>query len=156
MLPTITPPPDTAVSGGAFYLLLCPGILSRIGLALGLVIGNVLNAEVLQHLEQGLAAVGKGHGTVVGIALLDQHMAVEAAHLPDGEDADAAKGTGGNGQDLAFRDVGAQVALGITFFTSTMARAMGKPSRDTVIMPSFTSGMFIVISPSREPLTGRE
>ena len=51
---------------------------------------------------------------MVGIALLDEHVAVEAAHLGNGEHADAAEGTGGHRQDLALGDVGAQVALAVT------------------------------------------
>ena len=90
---------------------LSEGILGGIVQGLGLVVGDVGNAKVLEYLEQRLAAVGEGHGAVVGIPLLDQHMAVEPAHLGDGEDADAAEGAGGNRQNLAFRDVGAQSAL---------------------------------------------
>ena len=50
---------------------------------------------------------------MVGIALLHQHVAVEAAHLRDGEDADAAEGAGLDRQDLALGDVGAQLALAV-------------------------------------------
>ncbi len=45
----------------------------------------------LNTLKQRLAVMAEGHGAVVGVALLDQHMAVEAAHLGDGKDADAAE-----------------------------------------------------------------
>ena len=90
---------------------LAPGVLCGVGKALGLVVGDIGDAEVLEHLEQRLAAVGESNRAVVGIPLLDQHMTVEPAHLRDREDADAAEGAGGNRQDLAFRDVGAQSAL---------------------------------------------
>ena len=52
-----------------------------------------------------------------GVALLDQDVTVETAHLVDCEDADAAEGTGGNGQDFAFSDVGTQVALRVALQT---------------------------------------
>ena len=49
---------------------------------------------------------------MVRVALLNQHMAVEAAHLRDGEDADAAEGVRSCWQDFAFSDVGTQLAIG--------------------------------------------
>lgn len=80
-------------------------ILGGIGQALGLVVGNVRDAEELQHLKQGLAIVAEGNRAVVRVALLDEHMAVEAAHLGDRKDGDAAEGPGGHGQDLTLSDV---------------------------------------------------
>ena len=56
--------------------------------------------------------MAEGHRPVVGIALLDEHMAVEAAHLRDGEHADAAEGAGGHGQHFAFCHIGAQLPVG--------------------------------------------
>ena len=58
--------------------------------------------------------MAEGDGPVVRIALLYEHMAVEAAHFGDGEHADAAEAAGGDGQDLALGDVGAQVAVAVT------------------------------------------
>ena len=55
--------------------------------------------------------MAEGHGAVVRIALLDQHMAIEAAHLMDGKDADAAEAGGGHGQNLALGDVGTEIAV---------------------------------------------
>ena len=55
----------------------------------------------------------EGDRTVMRVALLDQHVAVEAAHLRDREDADAAEAAGGHRKDFAFRDVGAQVTVGV-------------------------------------------
>ena len=52
-------------------------------------------------------------GAVVRIALLHQHVAVEAAHLLDREDADAAEGLGGHGQHFAFSQVSADFAFGV-------------------------------------------
>ena len=48
---------------------------------------------------------------MVGVVLLDEHMAVEAAHFRDGEHADAAEGAGGNRQDLALGHIGPQLAV---------------------------------------------
>ena len=50
---------------------------------------------------------------MVGVTLLYQHMAVEAAHLRDGEHADAAKAAGLDRQHFALGDVGAQRALAV-------------------------------------------
>ena len=54
--------------------VLCKGVFHGIGQALGLVIGNVPNAQHLEDLEEGLAVVPKGHGPMVGIALLKQQI----------------------------------------------------------------------------------
>ena len=59
-----------------------------------LIVRDVLHAQELEHLEQSLAVVAEGHRPVVGIALLDEHVAVEPPHLRDGEHADAAEGLG--------------------------------------------------------------
>lgn len=72
-------------------LLLCKRIFCGIRQALGLVVGNVRNAEELEHFKQRLAIVTEGNGTVVRVALLNQDMAVETAHLRNGEDGDAAE-----------------------------------------------------------------
>lgn len=72
-------------------LLLCKRIFCGIRQALGLVVGNVRNAEELEHFKQRLAIVTEGNGTVVRVALLNQDMAVETAHLGNGEDGDAAE-----------------------------------------------------------------
>ena len=57
--------------------------------------------------------MAEGDRAVVRVALLDEDVAVEPAHLRDGEDADAAEGTGLDGQDLALGDVAAEVAVGV-------------------------------------------
>ena len=72
-------------------LLLCKRIFCGIRQALGLVVGNVRNAEELEHFKQRLAIVTEGNGAVVRVALLNQDMAVETAHLGNGEDGDAAE-----------------------------------------------------------------
>ena len=55
--------------------------------------------------------MAEGHGAVMGIALFDEHMAVETAHFGDGKDADAAEGLGGHRQDFALGDVGPQLPV---------------------------------------------
>ena len=127
-------------------LRLCPGIFGGVGQILGLVIGDVRNAEVLHHFKQGLAAVGEGHGAVVGIALLNEHVAIETAHLGDGKHADAAKGAGGHGQHLTLGDVGAQIALAVTLQAVEGDRAGAmSPSRVPRVksgVPPFSSRRF--------------
>ena len=44
-------------------------------------------------------------------AFFNQYVAIEAAHLGDGEDADAAEGVRCGWQDFAFGDVGAELAV---------------------------------------------
>ena len=55
----------------------------------------------------------EGDRAVVRVALLNEHMTVEAAHLRDGEDADAAEAARMYRQDLALGDVAAQITVGI-------------------------------------------
>ena len=61
--------------------------------------------------------MAEGHRAVMREALLDQHVAIEAAHLMDGKDADAAKAGGFNGQNLALGDVGAKDPLAVALQT---------------------------------------
>ena len=70
---------------------LLPGILGGIRQRLRLVVGNVLDSEILEHLEERLADMREGNSSVVRIALLDEYVTIEAAHLGDGEDSDATK-----------------------------------------------------------------
>ena len=70
---------------------LLPGILCGIRQGLRLVVGDVLDAEILEHLEECLANVREGNGSVVRIALLDEHMTIESTHLGDGKDTDTAE-----------------------------------------------------------------
>ena len=49
---------------------------------------------------------------MVGISLLDQHMAVKPSHFGDGEYTDATKAAGGHGQHLALSRKG-KVALAV-------------------------------------------
>ena len=64
--------------------LLCPWILCWIWQRLWLIVGDVLDSEILEHLEQNLANVGEGNGSVVRIALLNEYVAIEASHLWNG------------------------------------------------------------------------
>ena len=54
---------------------------------------------------------------VMGVTLGNEHMAVEAAHFGNGEDADAAEGVGGNRQNLALGDVSLQGSVRIAVET---------------------------------------
>ena len=70
------------------FIFLLPRILGWIRQASWLVVSDILDAKILEYLEQGLAYVRESYGTVVWIALLNQDVAIEAAHLVDGEDTD--------------------------------------------------------------------
>ena len=61
--------------------------------------------------------MAEGHGAMVGIALLHQHMTVEPAHFGDGEYADAAEGAGLDRQDFTLGNVGAELALAVALET---------------------------------------
>ena len=91
---------------------LCEGVLARVEHAFRLVEGDVGDAEVLEDGEDRFAEVAEGDGAVMREVLLDEDVAVEAAHLRNGEDADAAEGVRGCWQDFALGDVGAQLAIG--------------------------------------------
>ena len=69
-------------------LILLPRILGWVRQASWLVVSDILDAKILEYLEQGLAYMRECYGTVVWIALLNQDVAIEAAHLVDGEDTD--------------------------------------------------------------------
>ena len=53
------------------------------------------------------------NSAVMRIALLYQHVAVEAAHFLDGKDTDAAEGLGSYGQHFAFSQVGTNFAFAV-------------------------------------------
>ena len=96
--------PDTLCFSGE-------GILRGIGQAPGLVVCDVPHAQELHDLIERLSVVSESHGPVVGIALLNQHMTVEPAHLGNGKYADAAETPGLDRQDPALGDVGAENAV---------------------------------------------
>ncbi len=64
-------------------------ILTVIQHTCGTVEFKVLNAEVLQCIEDSLAVVTECYCTVVRIVLLDKNVAVESAHFGDSEYADS-------------------------------------------------------------------
>ena len=68
--------------------ILLPRIFGWIRQTSWLVVSDVLDAKILEYLEQGLAYVRESYCSVVWIALLNQDVAIEAAHLVDGEDTD--------------------------------------------------------------------
>lgn len=57
------------------------GVFGGIGDKTRTVVRDVFDPEIAEDVEQRLSAVGEGDGSVVGIALLDQHMAVKASHF---------------------------------------------------------------------------
>lgn len=69
-------------------LNLLPRILCWVRQASWLVVSDILDAEILEYLEQGLTCVRECYGSVVWITLLNQYVTIEAAHLVDGEDTD--------------------------------------------------------------------
>ena len=68
--------------------ILLPRILGWVRQASWLVVSDILDAKILEYLEQGLAYMRECYGSVVWITLLNQDVAIEAAHLVDGEDTD--------------------------------------------------------------------
>ena len=105
--------------GGVLAFELCsgPGVLSWIGERLGLIPADVLHAQELEDLKERLSKMTESHGPVVREALLNQYMAIEAAHLMNGKDANAAEAGGGYGQNLTLCDVRAELALAVALET---------------------------------------
>ena len=68
--------------------ILLPRIFCWIRQTSWLVVSDILDAKILEYLEQGLAYMRESYCSVVWIALLNQDVAIEAAHLVDGEDTD--------------------------------------------------------------------
>lgn len=100
-------------------------VLGRIGQGLRLVVADVLDAEVLEDLKQRLAVVTERHCAVVREVLLDEHMAVEAAHFRDGEYADGTEGVGWYVQHFALCNVCAQLGVGRALETEERDVARG-------------------------------
>ena len=73
--------------------LLAEGILSRIEVALREVVVDLVDgdAHVLQHLPEILTLMAEHDGAVVRVMLLDEDVTIEAAHVLDTEDTDAAE-----------------------------------------------------------------
>ena len=80
-------------------------ILCWIRQVLRTVVLNVLDAEIAEHLEEGLADVLEGNGAVVWVVLLDEDMPLEASHLRNSEDTYAAERACRNVEHLALCDV---------------------------------------------------
>ena len=68
---------------------LCPWILCWVRQTLRLVVCYILDAKIFEYFEESLSYVRESYGSVVRIALLDEHVAIEPAHLTDAEDTDA-------------------------------------------------------------------
>ena len=61
-------------------LILLPRILGWVRQASWLVVSDILDAKILEYLEQGLAYMRESYCSVVWIALLNQNVAIEATH----------------------------------------------------------------------------
>ena len=96
---------------------LAEGIFRWIRQGFRLIVGKVFNAQKAEQREKRLAAVRESDCTVMRILLLNQHMTVEAVHLRNGEDADAAKAAGRYVQNLALCNVGLEFARGVALQT---------------------------------------
>ena len=72
-------------------LYLLPRILCWVRQTSWLVVSDILDAEILEYLEQGLTYVRECYGSVVWITLLNQYVTIKAAHLVDGENTDTTK-----------------------------------------------------------------
>jgi len=73
---------------GNVTFVLCPWILCGIRQRLRLVVSDILHAEILEYLEEGLANVVEGNGSVVRITLLDEDVTIETTHFANTEDTD--------------------------------------------------------------------
>ena len=89
-------------------------ILGGVVVALREVVVDLVHgdAHVLENLPEILALMAEHDGAVVRVVLLDEDMTVEAAHVLDTEDTDAAERTGSHGDDLTLSDVGAELGVG--------------------------------------------
>ena len=96
---------------------LCPRILCWIWQRLWLVVGDILYSEILEHLEEHLADVREGNGSVVWIALLDEDVTIEASHLWNSEDTDTTERACRNVKNLTLCNVRAEVALRVALQT---------------------------------------
>ena len=130
--------PARAKKTGRAEFCLREGILGGIHHALGLVEGNLLNAQQLHDGKQRLAGLAERHRAMMREAALDQDMTIEAVHLGDAEYADAAEGAGVNGQNLALRDVADQLAVLIALQAASCKTSdIGFPYRNKTILPSY-------------------
>ena len=86
-------------------------VLRWIRKALGLVVCDILDAQVSEHIKEHSAHVCECHSAVMRIVLLDKHVAIEASHLGNGEYTDTSEGACRHVEHLALSDVRAQVAL---------------------------------------------
>ena len=105
------------MSGDSYLTIrrgLCERILGGVVVALREVVVDLVHGDthVLENLPEVLTLVAEHYGAVVRKVLLDEHVAVEAAHVLDAEDTDRTERTGSHGDYLALSDVGAQLGVG--------------------------------------------
>lgn len=87
------------------------GIFPVVEYALGVVIGDIGNAEILKYREKDLSPMAKGNRSVMGEMFSQEHIAVEAFHLRNGKDTDAPEGVCNRGEHFAFGNVSLQVRI---------------------------------------------
>ena len=93
-------------------------IFVRIQHGFRLIEGNVLHTQIRENRMQGFAEMSEGHGAMMRILLFNEHVTVEAPHLRNSENTDAAKGTGDGWQNLALCDIRTQDTLNFTLLLS--------------------------------------
>lgn len=79
---------EEQMNSSLFPKFLLPRILGWVRQASWLIVSDILDAKILEYLEQCLAYMRECYGTMVWIALLNQDVAIEATHLVDSEDTD--------------------------------------------------------------------
>ena len=87
------------------------GIFRWIKIARRLIIGNIRNSQIPEHIINGLAIVAKCYRNMMRETLLNEHMTIESAHFRNGKDADAAKGIRGCRQDFTLRNIGSKLTV---------------------------------------------
>ena len=71
--------------------MLSPWILCWVRQTLRLVVCYILDAKIFEYFKECFANMVECHSSVVRVALLHEHVTVEASHLWNSEDADAAE-----------------------------------------------------------------
>ena len=87
------------------------GIFRRIKIARRLIIGNIRNTKVIEHIIDGFAIMAESYCTMMREALFNEHMTIEAAHFRNSEDANAAEGIRGCRQDFALGNIGLKLTV---------------------------------------------
>ena len=94
---------------GKIELDLAERVFLRVRKRSRLIISNIVNTEVLEHIKQRFPVFPKRHRAMMRILLANQHIAVEPVHITNRKCTDRTKAAAGNWQNLTFRDIGAQL-----------------------------------------------